>query len=99
ECVGMIATAELRLFADSCRKMAVATNNPIWLELADRWMRCIGVAAGRGMAAKPGNPADPNGGEAKKGSHLAAGELVAWSGRRPEGGMFSPRRDYQTSAP
>jgi len=73
----MIATAELRQFADSCRRMAVATNNAKWLELADRWMQCTDVAAAGETTTKTSCPAEAQGGEAKKGRPFAVAELVA----------------------
>jgi len=36
----MNTAAEFRVFVDECRRMALATNDPEWNSLAERWQRC-----------------------------------------------------------
>ena len=45
-----ITVEELRKFAYDCRMMALATNNPDWDRMAERWLRCADSVEGTAPA-------------------------------------------------
>jgi hypothetical protein len=77
ERVLMITAAELRRFADSCQRMALATNNPKWLALADRWMHLSDLAESRSAAAETASASDPESGPSDGRRSSTEIELVA----------------------
>jgi hypothetical protein len=51
-----ITEAELGKYADDCRMMALATNDPKWDALAERWLRCAGSFGDVRVASHGGAP-------------------------------------------